>query len=140
MRQLKPDILLLDLAMPRHPGLEALREMSSNSGPHPVRTILLTAAAEKLNRPTQRLIVFGSGNLFAGSKLEPAQEKLLLHSVNWLTDRADRLPQAELPPWSFPRVQMSERDAKLWRLGIAVGLPLLAVYVGLTVMMVRRLR
>ncbi len=28
-RQLKPDILLLDLAMPRHPGLEALREMSS---------------------------------------------------------------------------------------------------------------
>jgi DNA-binding NarL/FixJ family response regulator len=46
-RQLKPDILLLDLAMPRHPGLEALREMSSNTGPHPVRTILLTAAAEK---------------------------------------------------------------------------------------------
>ena len=28
-RQLKPDILLLDLAMPRMPGLEALREMSS---------------------------------------------------------------------------------------------------------------
>ena len=27
-RQLKPDILLLDLAMPRHPGLEALRELS----------------------------------------------------------------------------------------------------------------
>jgi two-component system, NarL family, nitrate/nitrite response regulator NarL len=24
-RQLKPEILLLDLAMPRHPGLEALR-------------------------------------------------------------------------------------------------------------------
>lgn len=46
-RQLKPDILLLDLAMPRHPGLEALREMSTNSGQQSVRVILLTAAAEK---------------------------------------------------------------------------------------------
>jgi DNA-binding NarL/FixJ family response regulator len=46
-RQLKPDILLLDLAMPRHPGLEALREMSSASNSNAVRVILLTAAAEK---------------------------------------------------------------------------------------------
>ncbi len=46
-RQLKPEILLLDLAMPRHPGLEALREMSSTSSPNSVRVILLTAAAEK---------------------------------------------------------------------------------------------
>jgi two-component system, NarL family, nitrate/nitrite response regulator NarL len=44
-RQLKPDILLLDLAMPRHPGLEALRELGT--GQHSVRVILLTAAAEK---------------------------------------------------------------------------------------------
>jgi two-component system nitrate/nitrite response regulator NarL len=48
-RQLKPDILLLDLAMPRHPGLEALRELStaSGAGSNAVRVILLTAAAEK---------------------------------------------------------------------------------------------
>jgi len=46
-RQLKPDILLLDLAMPRHPGLEALREMNSSANQQPVRVILLTAAAEK---------------------------------------------------------------------------------------------
>ena len=46
-RQLKPDILLLDLAMPRHPGLEALREMNSTANQQPVRVILLTAAAEK---------------------------------------------------------------------------------------------
>ena len=46
-KQLKPDILLLDLAMPRHPGLEALREMSSASNQNAVRVILLTAAAEK---------------------------------------------------------------------------------------------
>lgn len=48
-RQIKPDILLLDLAMPKHPGLEALRDLSTgaNSGSTPVRVILLTAAAEK---------------------------------------------------------------------------------------------
>jgi two-component system nitrate/nitrite response regulator NarL len=46
-RQLKPDILLLDLAMPRQPGLEALRDLSTGMQPHPTRVILLTAAAEK---------------------------------------------------------------------------------------------
>ena len=45
--QLKPDILLLDLAMPRHPGLEALRDLSAGQQANPVRVILLTAAAEK---------------------------------------------------------------------------------------------
>src|ERR1700739_30705 len=46
-RQLKPDILLLDLAMPKHPGLEALRDLSAGASSSPVRVILLTAAAEK---------------------------------------------------------------------------------------------
>jgi two-component system, NarL family, nitrate/nitrite response regulator NarL len=46
-RQMKPDILLLDLAMPKHPGLEALRDLSTAPGASPVRVILLTAAAEK---------------------------------------------------------------------------------------------
>jgi two-component system, NarL family, nitrate/nitrite response regulator NarL len=46
VRKLKPEILLLDLAMPRRPGLEALREIS-NSHAGPVRVILLTAAAER---------------------------------------------------------------------------------------------
>jgi two-component system nitrate/nitrite response regulator NarL len=46
VRTLKPEILLLDLAMPRRHGLEALREIShSHAGP--VRVILLTAAAER---------------------------------------------------------------------------------------------
>jgi DNA-binding NarL/FixJ family response regulator len=46
-RQLKPEILLLDLAMPRLPGLDALRELSSGPESAAVRVILLTAAAEK---------------------------------------------------------------------------------------------
>jgi two-component system, NarL family, nitrate/nitrite response regulator NarL len=45
VRQLRPEILLLDLAMPRRPGLEALRELSAET--ITARVILLTAAAEK---------------------------------------------------------------------------------------------
>lgn len=45
VRKLTPEILLLDLAMPRRPGLEALRELSTQR--IPARVILLTAAAEK---------------------------------------------------------------------------------------------
>ncbi|MGH9789357.1 MAG: response regulator [Candidatus Acidiferrales bacterium] len=43
--ELKPDVLLLDLAMPHQPGLDALRELAAASAP--VRTILLTVAIEK---------------------------------------------------------------------------------------------
>src|SRR4029077_11323049 len=46
-RPLKPDILLLDLAMPKHPRLEELRNRSMPANATPVRVILLTAAAEK---------------------------------------------------------------------------------------------
>lgn len=44
-RQLKPDIVLMDLAMPRVTGLEALRELAAS--PKAVRTVLLTAAVER---------------------------------------------------------------------------------------------
>ena len=43
-RQLKPDVLLLDLAMPKMPGMEALRQLAASASP--VRTILLAAAVE----------------------------------------------------------------------------------------------
>ena len=43
-QQLKPDVLLLDLAMPRVPGMEVLRELSREETP--VRTLLLTAAIQ----------------------------------------------------------------------------------------------
>ncbi len=45
VRQLKPDVLLLDLAMPRVPGLETLGELAKSNAP--VRTILLTAQIER---------------------------------------------------------------------------------------------
>lgn len=45
-RRLHPDILLLDLAMPRVPGMDALRELTSESG-NTTKIIILTAAIEK---------------------------------------------------------------------------------------------
>ncbi len=45
LRLFPPDILLVDLAMPRLPGLETLRELMDASSS--VRTIVLTAAIEK---------------------------------------------------------------------------------------------
>ena len=45
VRDLHPDVLLLDLAMPALTGLETLRELSDS--PSPVRTILLTASIDK---------------------------------------------------------------------------------------------
>ena len=45
-RETKPDILLLDLALPRQSGLEVLRELHSSSVA--TRTLLLVATIEKL--------------------------------------------------------------------------------------------
>ena len=44
-QKLHPDILLLDMIMPRLAGLDTLRELAS--APTPVRTIVLTASIEK---------------------------------------------------------------------------------------------
>lgn len=117
---------------------------------HGISAALLTDYTEtRYPRPDGRLVVLGQGGLFAGAELKPSQEKLLLHCVNWLLKRPDRLPSAPEAPeavvatgevWKFPRVTMTDRDIFLWRAGTAVGLPLLAVYLGVLAMMVRRLR
>ncbi len=45
VHRLKPDVLLLDLAMPELPGLEVMRELTSSQ--NPTRVLLLTAAVDK---------------------------------------------------------------------------------------------
>ena len=45
VRTLRPDILLLDLAMPKMPGMDALRELTSETTP--TRTIVLTGLIDK---------------------------------------------------------------------------------------------
>lgn len=74
-RQLRPDLMLLDLAMPHHPGLEALRELSTG-GANSVRVILLTAAAEK-NQIVEALQLGARGVV-----LKDSATQLLLKAVH----------------------------------------------------------
>ena len=48
VRELKPDILLLDLAMPRVPGMDVLRELSTDGKEFSAKIIVLTAAVERM--------------------------------------------------------------------------------------------
>ncbi len=47
VRQVKPDVLLLDLMMPQYTGMEVLRELTFSPAPSPVHVVLLAAAIEK---------------------------------------------------------------------------------------------
>src|SRR6516162_1542133 len=47
-RELSPDVLLLDLAMPRVPGMDVLRELSSKDDELKTKIIVLTAAVERI--------------------------------------------------------------------------------------------
>ncbi len=47
-REVNPDILLLDLAMPRVPGMDVLRELSTDGEGIKTKIIVLTAAVERL--------------------------------------------------------------------------------------------
>src|SRR5262249_41573623 len=96
--------------------------------------------ADKDAKPaTVRMAVIGHGGIFVGKALSPVKEKLLLDTCNWLLGRDDLLTKAE-NRWQYPRVEMTEREHLLWQWGTRLGLPVLFAYVGLMVLMVRRLR
>jgi hypothetical protein len=87
-----------------------------------------------------RLAAIGHGGWFAGPKLSAADETLLLNTTNWLLDRDDRLPRKKDPPWQYPRVELSPNEQLLWRWGTFLGLPGIFAYLGLVVLLVRRMR
>lgn len=86
-----------------------------------------------------RIAVVGHGGLFTGAELPPAKEKLMLHTINWLLGRDEYLPKAS-HQWSYPRVELSERDKQLWQYIIPAALPMFFFYVGLAVLLARRVR
>ena len=47
-RELRPDILLLDLAMPRVPGMDVMRDLSADGDKLNTKIIVLTAAVERM--------------------------------------------------------------------------------------------
>ena len=71
--ELKPDVLLLDVAMPRVPGLETLRELNRNQ--LKIRTLLLTASIE----PSEILQALQLGAW--GVVLKESPPELLLKSI-----------------------------------------------------------
>lgn len=89
---------------------------------------------------TVRVAAIGHGHLFSGEELSPAREQLLLSSCNWLLGRDDRLPRADLAPWSYPRVSLSDRWLKLWRYGAIIALPAAFAAWGVLVLLVRKYR
>jgi hypothetical protein len=64
----------------------------------------------------------------------------LLNTTDWLLHRDDRLPHVVQPPWEYPRVDLSEGNRLLWRYGTFFGLPFLFAYLGIVVLLVRRIR
>jgi two-component system nitrate/nitrite response regulator NarL len=114
-RQLKPDILLLDLAMPRMPGLEALREMSSGPVSNSVRVILLTAAAEK--KQIVEALQLGA----RGVVLKDSATQLLLKSIHTVMSGeywVGRESVSNLVQYLRSLVQSSGEEAKQKKFGL----------------------
>ncbi|HMH06249.1 MAG TPA: response regulator transcription factor [Terriglobales bacterium] len=114
-RQLKPDILLLDLAMPRMPGLEALRELSSGPTSSPVRVILLTAAAEK--KQIVEALQLGA----RGVVLKDSATQLLLKSIHTVMSGeywVGRESVSNLVQYLRNLVQSSGEEAKQKKFGL----------------------
>ena len=68
--------MLLDLAMPRVPGMEALREMSAAQGSNAVRVIILAGAIEK-NQIVEALQLGARGVV-----LKDAATRVLFEAIN----------------------------------------------------------
>jgi two-component system, NarL family, nitrate/nitrite response regulator NarL len=90
-RELKPDILLLDLAMPGVPGMEVLRELA-HDGPI-VQTILLTASIHPLE--AAHALRLGARRVV----LKASTPELLLKSIRSVSD-GDRVGDEILATWN----------------------------------------
>ncbi|HLI62518.1 MAG TPA: response regulator transcription factor [Terriglobales bacterium] len=74
-RELKPDILLLDLAMPGMPGMDVLRELSADGNGSQTKIIVLTAAVERME--IVQALQFGA----RGVVMKEAATQLLMKAI-----------------------------------------------------------
>ena len=86
-----------------------------------------------------RIAVIGHGGIFIAPVLSPMREKVLLDTCNWLVGRDDLLNKDDAT-WEFPRVELSATGHALWNWGTRLGLPLVFVYLGVSMFLVRRMR
>jgi hypothetical protein len=118
-------------------------------GPFPIGVAVQTELprswylSEADKRASARLVVIGQGGFFTGKNLPPAQEKLFVSTINWLLGRDDQLSRDD-KVWSYPRVDETippdSPTEYLWLWGVRLGLPVLFLYLGLVVLLFRRLR
>jgi two-component system nitrate/nitrite response regulator NarL len=104
----------LDLAMPKHPGLEALRELSNGSA-NSVRVILLTAAAEK--KEIVEALQLGA----RGVVLKDSATQLLLKAIHTVMAGeywVGRESVSNLVQYLRTLVQASGEDAKQKKFGL----------------------
>jgi hypothetical protein len=117
----------------------------SRLGPFPIGVALDTTVpkdwyTDSEEQPKKvRVAAIGQGGVFIGKTLSPAKEKLLLDTSNWLLGRDDLLTNGN-DPWQYPRVALGDTHLALWQWGTRLGMPVLFAYLGLVVLMVRRLR
>jgi hypothetical protein len=127
----------------RDPAAGTLEE--KRRGPFPTAVAIETALPQawygdaKTKPATARVAAIGHGGLFIGNTLSPVREKLLLDVCNWLLGRDDLLTH-DTQTWRYPRVEMPASRQTLWEWGTRAGLPALAAYLGIIVLMIRRLR
>ncbi len=74
-RELKPDVLLLDLAMPRKAGMDAMRELSTEGNGFKTKIIILTAAIERIQ--IVQALQFGA----RGVVMKEAATQLLMKAI-----------------------------------------------------------
>jgi DNA-binding NarL/FixJ family response regulator len=109
VRELRPDVLLLDVVMPPVPGIEVVRELSNEDNPVQTKIILLTAGAE----PTQILQALQLGA--QAVIMKEAATRLLIEAIrtvmageNWVGCEGvgeigdfRRSPSVEKPPQDY---------------------------------------
>jgi hypothetical protein len=116
-------------------------------GPFPVGVALETAPPPDWYGPGEakpaalRVAAVGESWFLIGPELNPAKERLVLDTCNWLLGRDDALPRDD-HAWSYPRSNLTpgSQEQQLWLWGTRLGLPVLFAWLGLVVLLVRRLR
>ena len=119
-RDLKPDVLLLDLLMPHLPGMDTLRMLASIAVP--VQTIVLCASIGK-RQVVEALQLGARGILLKQSldRLKPCVEAVI-DGKYWVKDRAvdnsaaiisDLLTTGETDPQAIQKYKLTKREIQI---------------------------